>query len=88
MTDAPIRFEAWAPAREAPPPRSRLYRLEPIGIGTPEVESLSSYLNRLAQAHCVTVTTLIRHELLPRLGLPAPPKAHPASPLRVEGAAG
>ncbi len=38
MTDAPIRFEAWAPAREAPPPRSRLYNLEPIGIGTPEVE--------------------------------------------------
>ncbi len=79
MTDAPIRFEAWAPARAAPPPRSRLYSLEPIGIGTPEVESLSSYLNRLAQAHCVTVTTLIIHELRPRLGLPAPPKAHPAS---------
>jgi hypothetical protein len=34
MTDVPSRFDAWAPAREAPPPRSRLYRLEPIGIGT------------------------------------------------------
>jgi hypothetical protein len=79
MTEAPTRFAVWAPAREAPPPRSRLYRLEPIGIGTPEVESLSSYLNRLAQAHCVMVTTLITHELLPRLGLPASPKVHPAS---------
>ena len=76
MTDAPIRFEVWAPAREAPPRRSRLYSLEPIGIGTPEVESLSSYLNRLAQAHCVTVTTLIAHELLPHVGTPAPARAH------------
>jgi hypothetical protein len=79
MTDVPICFEVWAPAREAPPRRSRLYRLEPIGIGTPEVESLSSYLNRLAQAHCVTVTTLMVHELLPHVGTPAPPRAHPAS---------
>src|SRR5256886_15384835 len=78
MTAVPSRFDAWAPAREAPPPRSRLYRLEPIGIGTPEVESLSSYLNRLAQPHCVMVTTLITHELLPRLGGHAPPTAHPA----------
>jgi hypothetical protein len=44
MTDAPIPFEVWAPALEAPPPRSRLYSLEPIGIGTPEVESLSNHL--------------------------------------------
>src|SRR5712691_263199 len=86
MTDVPSRFDAWAPARAAPPPRSRLappprsrlYRLEPIGIGTPAVESLSSYLNRLAQAHCVMVTTLITHELLPRLGALAPSRAHPA----------
>ena len=77
MTDVPICFEVWAPAREAPPRRSRLYRLEPIGIGTPEVESLSSYLNRLAQAHRVTVTTLIVHELLPHVGTPAPPRCLP-----------
>src|SRR6266851_2648608 len=78
MTDSPIRFEVWAPSLEAPPPRSRLYSLEPIGIGTPEVESLSSYLNRLAQAHCVTVNALIAHELLPHVGTPAPPSVHPA----------
>src|SRR5712691_2601044 len=80
MTDAPTRFEVWAPAREAPPPRSRLYNLEPIGISTPEVESLSSYLNRLAQAHCVTVNTLIAHELLPHVGTPAPARARRAAP--------
>jgi TniQ len=79
MTDVPIRLAVWAPTRETPPRRSRLYSLEPIGIGTPEVESLSSYLNRLAQAHCVTVTTLLVHELLPRVGTPASSRAHPAS---------
>ncbi len=80
MTDTPVRFEVWAPVREVPPPRSRLYSLAPIGIGTPEVESLSSYLNRLAQAHCVTVNTLIAHELLPHVGTPAPARARRAAP--------
>src|SRR5262249_42531947 len=80
MTNAPVRFEVWAPTRETPPPHSRLYSLEPIGIGTPEVESWSSYLNRLAQAHCVTVTTLIAHELLPHVGTPAPARGRPGTP--------
>ena len=80
MTDSPIRFEVWAPSLEAPPPRRRLYSLEPIGIGTPEVESLSSYLNRLAQAHCVTVNALIAHELVPHVGTKAPASARRAAP--------
>jgi hypothetical protein len=66
MKKAPIKFELWSQACEAPS-RSRLYNLEPIGVGTPEVESLSSYINRLAQAHCVTVTVLLKHELLPQI---------------------
>lgn len=33
---------------------SRLYHLMPIGIGTENVESLTSYFARLAEAHCVT----------------------------------
>jgi hypothetical protein len=80
MTDAPIRFEVWAPALEAPPPRSRLYSLEPIGVGTPEVESVSSYLNRLAQAHCVTVSALITHELLPHISPQGPSSASRTPP--------
>lgn len=51
------------------PPRSRLYALPPIGVGTPEVESLTSYLARLAHAHGVTVQKLALAEVLPRLGL-------------------
>jgi hypothetical protein len=39
--------------------RSTLYNLDPIGIGTPYVESLTSYLSRLAEAHCVSTGSLI-----------------------------
>ena len=48
----------------AMPPRSRLYSLEPIGIGTPETESLTSYICRLAAAHSVRVRDLVISELL------------------------
>lgn len=37
-----------------------LYSLQPIGVGTPFVESLSSYLARLAAAHMLPVSTLLR----------------------------
>lgn len=37
-----------------------LYALEPIGIGTPYVESLTSYLARLAAAHMLSVSSLLR----------------------------
>ncbi len=47
------------------PKRSRLYFLEPIGVGTPDTESLSSYLTRLAQEHCVTPKNLIMGEIAP-----------------------
>ena len=33
---------------------THLYSLEPLGIGTGMIESLSSYITRLAGAHCVT----------------------------------
>lgn len=47
------------------PPRSRLYSLEPIGAGTPYLESLTSFLVRLAEVHCVSTDTLFTRELLP-----------------------
>ena len=50
------------------PSRSRLYHLEPIGIGTPLVESLTSYISRLAEAHCVSPKSLVINEILPVLG--------------------
>lgn len=52
------------PQRVAVPPRSRLFGLEPIGIGTPACESLISYLVRLARAHCMDPRDLIRLEFM------------------------
>lgn len=45
------------------PTRSRLYCLEPIGVGTPNVESLTGYVQRLAQAHGVSSGKLIFSEI-------------------------
>ncbi|HEY7068447.1 MAG TPA: hypothetical protein VII06_43770 [Chloroflexota bacterium] len=69
MSRKPLEvYPAWDLARPAVPPRSRLFHLAPIGIGTPETESLTSYLTRLAAAHSVRVRELVVHECLPFLG--------------------
>lgn len=47
--------------------RSILYNIEPIGIGTPFVESLTSYITRLAEAHCVLTGDLISKVYAPLL---------------------
>ncbi|MEK4668998.1 helix-turn-helix domain-containing protein [Niallia sp. FSL R7-0271] len=49
--------------------RSYLYNLEPIGIGTPYVESLTSYISRLAFAHCVPVGKLLNQEIAKELSI-------------------
>lgn len=56
------------PKTLAIPKRSRLYPLKPIGIGTPYVESLTSYVTRLAQAHCVETGVLMEREIAPVIG--------------------
>ncbi|MGH1253462.1 TniQ family protein [Bacillus pacificus] len=50
--------------------RSRLYGLCPKRIETPFVESLSSYLIRLAEAHTVCLGDLLAYEIAPVLGKP------------------
>jgi hypothetical protein len=60
--------EMWDVTPPELPPRSRLYHLPPIGVGTPYVESLTGYVARLAAAHNVRLSQLITHELLPLLG--------------------
>lgn len=47
--------------------RSPYYHLQPIGVGTALVESLTSYVCRLAAAHCVTIATLYEYTIVPRL---------------------
>lgn len=50
------------------PPRSHFYPLKPIGLGTVWVESLTSYIARLAQEHTTLPTTLVNKEIVPCLG--------------------
>ncbi len=50
---APSRVDATLP------PRSRFFGLEPRSLQTSAVESFTSYLMRLAEAHCVPLGTLI-----------------------------
>lgn len=67
-------------AEETIPSRSRLYCLAPIGRGTSSVESLTSYIHRLAWAYRVTPRTLVRLEIIPHLREPHQLRA---SPLRL-----
>jgi hypothetical protein len=50
------------------PARSRLYRLAPMGVGTPMVECLTSYVNRLAWMYRVNPRLLVAQEIIPNLG--------------------
>jgi len=56
-------FDSWDLAPVPIPVRSRLHSVQPIGIRTPFVESLTGYLIRLAASHAVRVSDLIEHEL-------------------------
>ncbi len=49
------------------PPRSRLYHLPPRSVGTLWVESLTSYINRLAWAYRVSPRVLVAQEIVPQL---------------------
>lgn len=59
----PTAYEKWDITSPDLPPRSRLYPLEPIGVGTPLVESLTGYIARLAEAHCVSTFVLYSKEI-------------------------
>ncbi|MBU2611410.1 MAG: TniQ family protein [Chloroflexi bacterium] len=59
--------EVWDLTLSAYPLHSRLYALEPLGVGTPHIESLTSYMTRMAVSHSVSFRTLVIQELLPLL---------------------
>ncbi|MEI3650011.1 MAG: TniQ family protein [Dolichospermum lemmermannii FEM_B0920] len=60
-----IYLEHWNLKPPESPPRSRLFSLQPVAVGTPYTESLSSYLHRLAQVHCLTSQKLVMGEIAP-----------------------
>jgi len=51
-------YDAWDTSPLVLPRPTRLYSLAPIGVGTPMVESLTGYVVRLAEAHCVSAGLL------------------------------
>lgn len=65
MTAPDEHSSAELPEAVAFPPRSRLYSLEPQGLGGAWVESLTSYIARLAAAHSLRVSTLVREIIAP-----------------------
>jgi transcriptional regulator with XRE-family HTH domain len=64
---AEVIHEGWVEEQPITPPHSRLYHLEPLGTSTPYVESLTSYVARLAEAHSVHLRDLLIYELTPHL---------------------
>jgi hypothetical protein len=56
-------YEAWENNTSLMPPVTRLYHLPPIGLGTPMVESLTGYIVRLAEEHCVSAGVLYWKEI-------------------------
>jgi len=52
-------YGSWNIATPTVPPRSELYCLAPIGVGSAQVEGLASYLMRLAEAHHVELGALM-----------------------------
>lgn len=51
LADSLTIYKSWNLQQPPIPPRSHLYSLEPAGVGTPMMESLTSYVIRLAQEH-------------------------------------
>jgi TniQ protein len=51
-------YETWDGGNPLLPPVTYLYHFPPIGLGTPMVESLTGYIVRLAEAHCVSAGVL------------------------------
>lgn len=50
--------------------RSRLYPLQPRGLGTAMKEGLVSYITRLSEAHCTDVGSLVSYECSPNFANP------------------
>lgn len=60
-----LEYEEWQLTLPPIPAPSPLYALVPIGIGTALVESMTSYIARLAEAHCLFPGVLMRKIIAP-----------------------
>ncbi len=73
----PRSFESWDLTIPKVASRSPLFSLSPIGVGTPWVEGLTSYVARLAEAHAVSVGDLVGREVSQYSPVPLP-LVHPS----------
>lgn len=60
-------YEEWDLAKTETFKYKELYHVEPIGIGSPYVESMSSYIKRLANAHGVVLVRFFNWAIIPTL---------------------
>lgn len=60
-----VTYESWDLKQVSIPSRSRLYQLNPVGIDTPYIESLTSYIARIAELHGVPPGILMTREIAP-----------------------
>jgi transcriptional regulator with XRE-family HTH domain len=67
FTKVVATYEEWDLAPLTIPSRSMLYSLDPVGLGTPWVESLTGYVARLAEAHCVYSGVLMHEVIVPQI---------------------
>jgi AraC-like DNA-binding protein len=63
-------YDSWDLAKPKTSPRSKLYHLLPIGLGTARTESLTAYIGRLAAEHCLTGRSLFSREIAPASNKP------------------
>jgi hypothetical protein len=73
--DSFYAYDAWDIAPPGIPPRSRLFHLKPLGIGTAQTESCTSYIARLAAEHHTSAGSLFTHELAPASNKPYLPSS-------------
>lgn len=60
-------YDSWKQELPSIPARSPLYQLVPVGMGTSHVESLTSFIARLAEVHCLLPKTLITEIIAPHI---------------------
>ncbi|BAY10850.1 TniQ family protein [Calothrix sp. NIES-2098] len=58
-------YEFWNLKKPLIPQCSRLYQLQPVGLGTSYIESLTGYISRIAESHGVLPGVLMTREIAP-----------------------
>jgi len=62
-----VALQFWESTWPELPARTRLFNLEPIGIGTAHVECITSYITRLAAEHMIPPWFIVSKDIAPRM---------------------